>query len=1040
MLSIIAAVSLSASPCLPLPAYALPTGDQEVGIAGDADDTTTPDGLESGGNADAGSQTGTGEQTGSGGEDDGSGGEDDFISSSPARVAPAGSGQDGGLEEVEPNEITDESVDIQLKVKNPAGLTGSGKSGSGSSESTIQGSLFEDITSSAATALKEAMMGKKSSLTFTFRNDPLEGISISDEDLTKYNDFVDGEVNEENVKAAKLFAEILLEACSHTGKPEEGDFLYLNFLSADCHYAEEDGKYTLTVSSIKYLMQESDIQTVRNASDEMFRSAGVDKNSASAYEKVKCIYDFLYDNVDFASNGTSSAAEALRSRASSTGYASLAYYLLNDAGVDARVITGNGRAWLISDIGGQYYYLDPASDANARDKNSYAYFLKGSDSFSTAANADWQYTSDLFKAGYPVSTADYKMSSMTLDRSEYRMTAGDTVTLSATSSSGNAIRYSSSAPDVASVSSSGLVTAHKAGEAVITATDGEGSATCTIHVTEEYELAVSVEDNVTTYVSGGGSYLEGDIVTITAINQTRDGYRFVEWQLPSGIQYLDGGTRQDYRLSFYMPGMDVEAVAVYEKVEPQTITLDETALTLNPGDRATLTWTVSPEGASTENISFRSSNTSVATVDSNGNITAVARGSATITMTAGSTSATCEVTVKGEEHVIQVVGRNSSGILTTQKKTVTSGESITISVPNVEKYGYRFTGWTPSVSVTYDSGYGSSDIRTSFVMPDRDVTMTANYEEITVDSISLDETSISLAAGRTYRLSSHIDIEPSNAIDADLTYKSSDETVAKVSSTGVITAVDAGTATITVSCGNASAELKVTVTGSGSTTSGTEYLNINVASLKMYAGRTYTLSVTKRNVGKVTFSSDNTSVATVDSNGVVTGVAAGTATITAVSESGKTRDTVNVTVVARTSDASTTSTSSSGSGLTEQQANVLKANAAKYKADADLIRADALRAGYVPDGTGNTSSSSGSNGSSASESASVTDVSADVSQEDGGSASRPTSSQPTGDQSNLPFWAALSGSLAAMLAALWKRLGLGKPSIIRHNRRGQDES
>ena len=78
------------------------------------------------------------------------------------------------------------------------------------------------------------------------------------------------------------------------------------------------------------------------------------------------------------------------------------------------------------------------------------------------------------------------------------------------------------------------------------------------------------------------------------------------------------------------------------------VSLDKTSLNLNPGKEGTLTATITPSNATNQNVTWESSDTKVATVD-NGLVTAVAEGTATITVTTadGGKTATCEVTVNG---------------------------------------------------------------------------------------------------------------------------------------------------------------------------------------------------------------------------------------------------------------------------------------------------------------------------------------------------------------------------------------------------------
>jgi len=82
------------------------------------------------------------------------------------------------------------------------------------------------------------------------------------------------------------------------------------------------------------------------------------------------------------------------------------------------------------------------------------------------------------------------------------------------------------------------------------------------------------------------------------------------------------------------------------------VTLDQSSLTMSVGGTAPLVPTVEPSNATNKNVSWTSSNNSVATV-SNGTVTAVAPGSATITVTTadGNKTATCAVTVNNSINI-----------------------------------------------------------------------------------------------------------------------------------------------------------------------------------------------------------------------------------------------------------------------------------------------------------------------------------------------------------------------------------------------------
>ncbi len=106
-----------------------------------------------------------------------------------------------------------------------------------------------------------------------------------------------------------------------------------------------------------------------------------------------------------------------------------------------------------------------------------------------------------------------------------------------------------------------------------------------------------------------------------------------------------------------------------DKIPATGITLSKTSLNLKKGDSATLTATVTPSG-STDSVSWTSSNTSVATV-SNGVVTAVAKGSATITATAGGKKATCTVTVNSKDQSKLAIIEHPKNIKTLPGRLVT---------------------------------------------------------------------------------------------------------------------------------------------------------------------------------------------------------------------------------------------------------------------------------------------------------------------------------------------------------------------------------
>ena len=166
------------------------------------------------------------------------------------------------------------------------------------------------------------------------------------------------------------------------------------------------------------------------------------------------------------------------------------------------------------------------------------------------------------------------------------------------------------------------------------------------------------------------------------------------------------------------------------------------------------------------------------------------------------------------------------------------------------------------------------------------------FVTVPVSGVSLSQTELSLVKGATATLTATV--APADATNKKVTWRSNNTSIAKVEN-GIVTAVSAGNATITVTTedGNhtATCEVTVTVPVTGVTLSQTE--------LPLVKGATATLTATvvpaDATNKKVTWRSNNTAVAIVE-NGIVTAVSGGNATIKVTTEDGNHTATCEVTV------------------------------------------------------------------------------------------------------------------------------------------------
>lgn len=246
------------------------------------------------------------------------------------------------------------------------------------------------------------------------------------------------------------------------------------------------------------------------------------------------------------------------------------------------------------------------------------------------------------------------VTSITLDSTSITLVEGENHTLTATISPSNAenqkVLWSSNTSSVASVKD-GIVTAIKVGTATITAKsdDGGKTATCEVTVSAKVYPVTEVTLNKTSY-----EMTEGDEFTLTAtVNPENATNKNVSWSSSNtSVATVDNGKVTALTTGTATITVKTEdgnktatcEITVNAKVYPVTgVTLNKTSYEMTEGDEVTLTATVSPENATNKNVSWSSSNTSVATVD-NGKVKALKAGTATITVKTedGDMTATCE--------------------------------------------------------------------------------------------------------------------------------------------------------------------------------------------------------------------------------------------------------------------------------------------------------------------------------------------------------------------------------------------------------------
>ena len=263
---------------------------------------------------------------------------------------------------------------------------------------------------------------------------------------------------------------------------------------------------------------------------------------------------------------------------------------------------------------------------------------------------------------------------VSLSNTTLNLTIGDTATLDPTVEPDNAtnknVTWSTSNADVAEVSG-GTVTAKGTGEATITVTTEDGGKTATCEVTVNAATIpvtdVTIDETASLEV-GATKKLTATIAPSDASNQS------VTWSSDNtSVATVEG----DGTVKGIAPGTATITVTTADggktdtcsvtvtaaNVTVESVTLDKSTLELEVEGTAILQATVNPSNATNRTVAWTSSDSTIATVDNNGKVTAAKAGTATITAKAGGKTAACTVTVKA--------------------KTAASEESITVKPATV---------------------------------------------------------------------------------------------------------------------------------------------------------------------------------------------------------------------------------------------------------------------------------------------------------------------------------------------------------------------
>ena len=421
--------------------------------------------------------------------------------------------------------------------------------------------------------------------------------------------------------------------------------------------------------------------------------------------------------------------------------------------------------------------------------------------------------------------------------------------------------------------------------------------------------------NSVTYIGGTAFYQCSGLTSVTigngidknlsSLEQNIQSYAFAGcpeltdvYCYAEGVPSTKSGVFKDSYIEYATLHVPFVSVDAYKAAEPwggfkdvvpiaATVKLNKTKATIEKTKTLTLTATVTPSDLLDKSVTWKSSNTAVATVTSSGKVKGVKAGTATITCTSNlsGSKATCKVTI-GYVKLDQT------------EATITKGKTLTLT-PTVYPSSLtdKSVTWTSSntavATVSSDGTVKGIKAGTATITCTSNATGLSTTCTVTVitGSITLNKSEVALLKDKTVTLKATL--TPSDLSDKSVTWKSSNTKVATVTSDGKVTAVKNGTATIT--CTSAalglSATCKVTV---GKVTLDKSEMIMRKGKTEVLTATVYPTSLADKSV---TWQSSDTEVATVTSTGKVKGIKDGTVTITCTSNATGLKATCKVKVV-----------------------------------------------------------------------------------------------------------------------------------------------
>ena len=387
------------------------------------------------------------------------------------------------------------------------------------------------------------------------------------------------------------------------------------------------------------------------------------------------------------------------------------------------------------------------------------------------------------------------------------------------------VTWRSSNTAVAKVDEYGMVTAVGVGETTIIATTNDGTeitAICKVTVTPKLVEQISLNKDELSLENGTSAQLTATVSPTDADDSsviwTSNNTMVATVDATGRVSAVGVGTAVITATTNDGSNLTADCMVTVTPKKVVFISLDKTNLTLRIDDSALLTAMVLPEDAGDRSVTWTSSDENVATVNSNGVVTAVGVGEADITAAANDGSgvtATCHITVLPIMVESITLNRSELEMLVDEVYTLTAN----VLPINATDRAIEWTSSDENVATVNSNG-----VVTAIGVGEADITAAANdgsgvaatchvtVSPIIAESITLDKKELVMIKGKTDHLTPVI--LPNNTTDKSVTWMSTDDNVVTVDDDGNIEAVGEGTAEVTATTNdgsNLSATCKVTV-------------------------------------------------------------------------------------------------------------------------------------------------------------------------------------------------------------------------------------